>query len=269
VSGLAGALLKAEGLNRLYIVDNSPVANEAFRAAGVSSDFDASEKTVYIFNGGNNLGYGRAHNIAIRESIRQNVEYHLVVNPDVMFEPEIFSEIIRYMSENKDVGLLSPKIFSPTGELQYQCKLLPTPTDLLLRRFIPSGIALKRRNRYELRHSLYSSIMNVPYLQGCFMFFRTAALADTGLFDERFFMYPEDIDLTRRLHRRYRTIFYPSVSIVHAHERASYKSLKMMLIHAREIVKYFNKWGWFYDPERRKFNASICAEIVKKEQKSL
>ena len=50
--------------------------------------------------------------------------------------------------------------------------------------------------------------MDVPYLSGCFMLFRVAALRRVGLFDERFFMYPEDIDLTRRIHAEFRTVFF-------------------------------------------------------------
>ena len=63
--------------------------------------------------------------------------------------------------------------------------------------------------------------MNVPYLQGSFMFLRTKALKEVGLFYERFFMYPEDIDITRRMHKKYKTIFYPEVSIHHEHAKTT------------------------------------------------
>ena len=54
-----------------------------------------------------------------------------------------------------------------------------------------------------------------------FYVFSNICLQDIGLFDERFFMYPEDIDITRRMHEKYLTIFFPEVSIVHAHAAAS------------------------------------------------
>ena len=91
-----------------------------------------------------------------------------------------------------------PKVYYPNGELQYLCKLIPTPFDLMFKRFLPSSIVERRMIKFQLRFTKYNKIMNVPYLSGCFMFFRISALQDIGLFDERFFMYPEDIDITRR-----------------------------------------------------------------------
>ena len=98
--------------------------------------------------------------------------------------------------------------------------------------------------------------MNVPYLTGCFMFLRLSALEQVGLFDERYFMYPEDIDLTRRLHTRFLTLYYPYATVIHDHERASYKNLKMLMIHIVNLCRYFNKWGWIFDAERDRFNLS-------------
>ena len=86
---------------------------------------------------------------------------------------------------------------------------------------------------------------------------RTEAVLKVGLFDERFFMYPEDIDLTRRIHREYLTLYYPSETIVHAHRQASYHNLHMLWIHATNMCRYFNKWGWLFDRERKAFNRQV------------
>jgi len=104
-------------------------------------------------------------------------------------------------------------------------------------------------------------LLDVPYLSGCFMLFRTEALKEVGLFDERFFMYPEDIDLTRRIHAKYRTVFYPEVSIIHHHAQSSYLNLKMLFIHITNMVKYFNKWGWILDKERKIINKKILEQL--------
>ena len=93
------------------------------------------------------------------------------------------------------------------------------------------------------------------------MFLRVSSIKEVGIFDERFFMYPEDIDLTRRIHRRYKTIFYPNVSVIHRHEKASFKSLKMKLIHVINMIKYFNKYYWFLDLERLKINKNILNQF--------
>ena len=93
------------------------------------------------------------------------------------------------------------------------------------------------------------------------MLLKTEALKKIGLFDERYFMYPEDMDLTRRIHKEYQTVFYPHASIVHNHAKESYKSLKMLYIHISNMCKYFNKWGWLCDAERKKMNKEAIRQL--------
>ena len=242
-------------INKLYLIDNSPT-NELERIVNSYK----SDKIVYVFNN-SNIGYGAGHNIAIRKAMEENATYHVVLNPDILFEPEAISNIASFLDTNLDVGQVLPKVTYPNGDLQYLCKLIPTPMDLIFKRFLPAKWTKKRLHKFQLRFTGYDRIMNVPYLSGCFMFFRISALKEIGLFDERFFMYPEDIDITRRMHRRYRTIFYPYVSIIHAHAAESYKSKKMLWIHISNMVRYFNKWGWFFDSERNRINKNVLSEL--------
>ena len=95
------------------------------------------------------------------------------------------------------------------------------------------------------------------------MFLRLKSLKDVGLFDERYFMYPEDLDLTRRINENYKTMFYPKAKVVHNHAKESYKSFKMLKIHTINMIKYFNKWGWFYDNKRTKTNKRILKQLNK------
>jgi GT2 family glycosyltransferase len=235
--------------SKLYVIDNSPTdtAREICRHSRVH----------YIFNP-TNVGYGRAHNIAIQESILTS-KYHLVLNPDVAFEQHVLRELISYMEKNNDVGLVMPKVLYPDGRLQPLCKLLPEPHQLFARRFlIPFKKILNRINHeYEMLFTEYDKITDVPFLSGCFMLLRTKALQTVGLFDERFFLYFEDADLSRRIHQRYRTMFYPDVAVQHVHERQSYKNLKILLHHINSSILYFNKWGWFADEERDAVNRKI------------
>jgi GT2 family glycosyltransferase len=93
------------------------------------------------------------------------------------------------------------------------------------------------------------------------MFLRTEALKTVGKFDEQFFMYPEDIDLTRRIHEKFRTVFYPSTVVTHYHTQGSYFSVKLLLIHIVNMIKYFNKWGWFFDKNRRDTNKKVLQQL--------
>ena len=240
---LIKTLVHSDRVASVFLVDNSPIKNVEFETLGAH----------YIFTG-KNVGYGTAHNMAIRQTMNTDIDYHLVVNPDIVLENSILGEIENFMNQNNDIGLLMPKVFFPNGEVQYLCKLLPTPFDLIFRRFLPEKWTLKRRNHFELRASGYNKLMEVPYLSGCFMFLRVNALKKVGIFDERFFMYPEDIDLSRRINRYFRTVFYPEVSVVHQHEQASYKNIKLLFIHMTNMTKYFCKWGWIFDNERKTVN---------------
>jgi GT2 family glycosyltransferase len=208
------------------------------------------------------MGYGAAHNIAIRESIYDDIPFHLVINPDIILTRDALDSMLQFIAQHPEVGSLMPRVTYPDGQIQRLCKLLPTPLDVFGRRFLPAQWMQRRNQTYEMHASGYDRIMNIPYLSGCFMLLRTQAVQQARLFDERFFMYPEDMDLTRRIHRDYLTVFFPHATIIHNHEKASYKSLKMLWIHMVNMCRYFNKWGWFCDKERTLFNQTAIREYL-------
>jgi len=237
----------------LYLMDNSPEVTKEFADMG-------NEHIKYHFVG-RNIGYGSAHNIGIKTAIEDGSDYHVILNPDILFKTEILDEMSGFMEQNGDVVQIMPKIIGPNGDLQYLCKLLPTPINLIFRRFLPKTRFSERINdKYVMKNTGYGKIMNVPCLSGCFMFLRTEAVKRHNLFfDERFFMYCEDFDFVRRLHSVGKTVFYPRVSVVHTHTQESYKSRKMLFEHIKSAVKYFNKWGWVFDKERKRVNAETIS----------
>lgn len=254
---------KAEQVRYIYLVDNSPASTETNLMQSDAPDKrkEGLEKVKYIWCEGKNLGYGKANNIAIRESVWLKTRYHLVMNPDIRVTADALDRLHHFMDKNPAVGSVMPKVVYPDGELQYLCKLLPTPLDMIGRRFLPKRWTRKRNDKYEMRWSGYDKIMNVPYLSGCFMFLRTEAVLQARLFDERYFMYPEDIDLTRTIHRNWLTLYVPDITIIHQHEKASYKSLRMTWVHIKNMCRYFNKWGWFRDPERDMMNRLTLSQF--------
>ena len=255
------SVFDAKCVEIFYIIDNSP--NDKWRVleteyANIANS--AGTKIRYIHN--QNLGYGASHNLAMQEAIEDGSVYHVVLNPDIYFEENVLSSLINFMNKNSDTAYVLPRVEYPNGELQYLCKLLPTPVDLIFRRFLPKGWGKNRDDRYCLKSSGYNKVMNPPCLSGCFMFMRLSILQENNIFfDDGYFMYCEDFDLIRRLHRVAKTLYFPDVTIVHDHARESYKSKKMLWAHIRSAVRYFNKWGWFYDRERRKMNKRVLGEI--------
>lgn len=231
---------------RLYLVDNSPT--DDFRL-----DLPLDPRIEYIHRP-ENPGFGKSHNDAIKQSL-SGFDYHLVLNPDVYFHSSILARMVEYMDAHADVGMTSPKVAYPDGQLQPLCKLLPSPADVLLRRLLPNSSWVRRRNAlYELQDLVYDRISLIPNLSGCFMLIRRSVLETTEGFDERFFMYFEDTDLSRRISRISRTLFLPQFQIFHHYGKGSYRSIRLLRIHVQSAIKYFNKWGWFFDHERRTIN---------------
>ena len=235
---------------RLYLVDNSP--DDRLRFQFINPNIE------YIFTG-RNLGYGAGHNVAIRR-VQGRSLYHIILNPDIEFQPQVLEGLFAFMQNNSNVGLVMPKVLYRNGALQYLCKKIPSPSDLFLRRFFPGPLKFMINGSlesYELRHKSYDEIMEVPNLSGCFMFIRTEVFMNIGLFDEQYFLYLEDTDLCRRINKYYRTVYYPRESIIHGYSKASYKSFRLMRHHMRSSIKYFNKWGWFNDRRRLLVNSFI------------
>lgn len=240
---------------KLFLIDNSPIDDLRVLA------FDS--RIEYIHNP-SNPGFGTAHNIAIKKAIGMGAQYHLVLNPDVYFETGTIEKIVAYIDLNPHVGNLMPKVVYPDGSLQYLCKLMPTPYDWIGRRFNPlKKMVYKRNEIFELRFTGYNKIMEVPYLSGCFMFLRLNAIKEIGFFDEGIFMYGEETDLCRRLiAKNYKTVFYPDATITHEFAKGSHKSWRLTWIGIKSAIYYFNKWGWFFDKERKRINKETLDKLI-------
>ncbi len=235
------------GKGHIYLIDHSP-------GNSLQKEIESFPKVRYVFNP-ENPGYGAGHNSAIKRSMDEGAKYHVVMNPDIYFEKDVIETIAGFMDENENIGMLMPKILFPNGQLQYLCKLLPTPFDLIFRRFIPGKKWKSERNNiYELRFTKYNRTMRVPCLSGCFMVLRTSVLEKSGVFDEKFFMYLEDVDLCRRVGAISDNIYFPDAVVYHQYKKGSYKKINLLIKHIASAIKYFNKWGWITDHDRKKIN---------------
>jgi GT2 family glycosyltransferase len=106
------------------------------------------------------------------------------------------------------------------------------------------GWQRSRRARLEMRDCPYDRQMDVECLSGCFMFFRSSVLAALQGFDERFFLYFEDFDLSRRARRMARNTYFPGAEVVHAYGGEHRRSLRVRMNFLASAIRYFNKWGW-------------------------
>ena len=240
----------------LFIIDNSPTND---------LEFIITDDRVNYLHNPTNPGFGVSHNIGIFQASVLQSKYHLILNPDIYFESGVLESLINYMDQNSEVGLVMPKILYPDKRLQRLGKLLPTPMDYIVRRFVPFYYLKNKINyKYELHAYQYDHPMEVPFLSGCFMLSRTKILKDIGGFDENIFMYTEDTDICRRIKRSgYKTILYPDASVFHDHKKKSVLEYSNLKIFVKSAFYYFQKWGWILDADRKTTNRKILNQLKK------
>jgi GT2 family glycosyltransferase len=226
----------------LFLIDN-----------GGMPDMDASlavlaqagiESTV--ISGHGNIGYGRGHNLAIEQAISR---FHLVLNPDVDIAPNAFLKALEVMNDHPEAGLLTPAIVDDAGQLQYLCRQFPTLVDLFVRGFLPRAARRpfqSRLARYEMRAQINErdTLWDPPIVSGCFMLFRTEVLKKLSGFDERYFLYFEDYDLSLRTHEIARVVYAPAVRVLHHGGGASRKGMAHIRMFAASAFKFYNRFGW-------------------------
>ena len=240
----------------LYIIDNSSLKT--------IKNFLEDDSRIVYFHNPSNPGFGAAHNIAIKKAIASGSKYHFIVNPDVFFESDVITPMVNHMQKNPDIGMIMPKILNEDGTIQNLPKLLPSPYSILMRKLKkPSSVYKKFIDQYELRFVKDDEIYNAPILSGCFTLLNIEAIKEVGMYDDKFFMYFEDWDLSRRMHKKFKTIYFPEVSVYHGYESGANKNSKLFKIFINSAITYFNKWGWFFDSERNEINRKALAQFKK------
>ena len=192
-----------------------------------------------------NGGYGAGHNIALS---RVNSRYHLLLNPDVELDESAISEALRLMDSDPRVTLLAPVGFSSNGEPEYLAKAHPSVWVLALRAFAPDW--LRRLNapsldRYEMRRrSDNEDTRPIELASGCCMWVRRDALDQVGGFDESYFLYFEDYDLSMKLAALGEVIESRKVKIIHHGGDAARKGWRHIGWFMAGAIRFFRRWGW-------------------------
>ena len=255
------SLAASELISKWVVVDNA--ADDGASAAEKLRSGVEDLGGRYVASPGN-IGFGAGHNLAMRKLTDTPSEFHLVVNPDISFRPPIIEAMLRKLDERKSVVWLMPRVLYPDGSEQYLCKLLPTPLNFALRRFLPTPLqALLQTlmSPYELRGLQHTETKSIPFLSGCFIMTRRSALEEIGGFDQRYFLYMEDVDLCRRMSTQGDLLYWPEVVVTHGFHRGSHHSLRLTMAHLHSSALYFCRWGWIFDASRKTANRHALAEL--------
>lgn len=250
------SLLRTDSVDKIILVDNG----------GCDWAKDLNNLKISYIKAERNGGFGYGHNLAMHKYAHLS-DYFLICNPDIDFDPDELEKLLE-VAQSSSAGLYSPKIIYPDGTEQFGQRLLPTPLNLFARRFLPQYFSKKLDDRYLLKIVTVDKPSSIPSVSGSFMLFRSECLLALDGFDERYFMYMEDIDLSRRCAVKFGTLYVPSACVIHEHQQASYKNKALLKAHIISAISYFNKWGWFIDKDRRQMNIKTLASLSKAKDKS-
>lgn len=216
---------------KLYVVDNNSTD-------GTVEHIKENYPQVEVIALKENLGFGAGHNKAIR---LVSSDYHVIINPDIVFVENSIKKMVDYLENNEDIGVLSPKICFPDGREQILGKKDPHFKYILASRLRGDepGTLLKK---YAMLDCDLTKPIDIENASGCFMVFRTSILKKVDGFDERYFMYFEDADITRKARKYSRVVYYPEAVVSHVWNRDSKHNFKLLAIHIHSMLKYYWKW---------------------------
>lgn len=214
------------------------------------SDNNSSDDTVelvrknfpqaIIVENADNKGFAHGNN-AVLPLISS--KYHFIVNPDIIVKYNVFAEFSKYFDDNPEVVMAVPKFLFENGTEQFTPKLEPKIRYMIGGRFEKFGNPFRRwRDEYTLRKISVSRPIEIGFCSGCFICVKTDIFKKMNGFDERYFLYNEDADITREAKYFGKTMYNPNISVVHTWERAYMRNKKYFFIQLQSMVKYFWKW---------------------------
>ncbi len=220
----------------VYLCDNSP---EDMTAERLQWAFPG----ITVLPQAGNVGFGRANN-AVLPYLKS--KYHLIMNPDVTFEPTLLSRMAGYMEAHPNIAVLTPRVLNEDGSEQYLPKR-QISVHYLLGGFLEKlgGPFRRWREDFTLADLDVRHPMPVEFATGCFLFIRTEVFSRLGGFDPRFFLYQEDSDLSRRIleEKLGSIVYHPDMVVTHRWARENTRTLKGISRQLRSVLKYFMKWG--------------------------
>ena len=199
-----------------------------------------------------NHGYGRAFNRALAALLalpERRPQWIGALNTDLTWLPGTFERLLAWLQDQSNVVLAVPQITDEHGEPACLCKRDPTLLALASRRFWPERLKPTWVRRYDRWYTMQDQdqdlVLDVPYLSGCCMLMSTESFSKIKGFDERFFMYLEDADLTRPssaasdVYKRQ----VPFASVQHRWARGSHRSFRLTWVTLQSAWLYFGIWG--------------------------
>lgn len=181
-------------------------------------------------------GFAANHNAAFRQS---SSPWFCVVNPDIRLSSDPFDVLLPGLAAH-EVGVIAPMVRNPAGEIEDSARRYPTPASLLAKLF-GKLFGLRQTPDYDS----VSGPFEPEWVAGMFMLFRRETYAELGGFDERYFLYYEDVDLCARMRLRGKKVVCdPRACVVHEARRASHRNPYHAWWHLRSLIRFLMTPGY-------------------------
>jgi len=218
VVNLANQLLNCTSVSRLIITLNIPEELPVILDDRLQLIHNISPK-----------GFAANHNSAFKYC---KEDYFCVVNPDVVMLDDPFFKMLQVFFENESIGLVAPSVLNSAGMIGDNMRIALTPWSLFKRIFGLERLAYKT--------SEGNKIFSPDWVAGVFMLFRSSIFYNLDGFDDRYFMYCEDVDICSRLTgAKYKIVACPFIFIQHDARRASHDTFSHFMWHLKSLFRYF------------------------------
>ena len=223
----------------LYVVDNASPDGCGHRLA----ETDFADSRVEVICLPKNVGFGGGHNTVLPKLTSQ---VHFILNPDILLESDVLHPLADWLMKHPDAAMATPQLYFPDGRIQHLPRRKPTPWLLFARQLAPKlpGPLFDRADRhYTMQDEDLTSPRPIEFCTGSFMAVRTEVLRQIGGFDENYFMYVEDADLTQKVLRLGKVYLLPQFRAIHAWHRAPMRDAGKFKMQLGSMMRYFKKWG--------------------------
>lgn len=215
----------------LYVIDNGSTD-------GTVELIRKQYPEIHLIQNKENRGFGGAHNQIIPYLTEEG--YHFVINPDIYLKEDTVAVLVDFLEKKGEkTAMVTPEIENPDGSIQHLPQKEPKIRYVIFSK-IPGFHYLRREYTQEMMN--YQAPVKIEFCTGCFFCIRAKLFLQIGGFDERYFMYFEDADLSKQVRKKYDIYYTPETSVIHEWKRENVKSKIGRRRFIKSMIKYFLKW---------------------------
>jgi len=234
--------LKIDNNIEIIIVDNGSTDSTLEIVKKYENEYE-----LQVIKLDKNYGTTKPRNIAISKC---KGDYIFFIDSDTEIRPNTLNSLKKVFENEKNVGMVAPRLRYPDGKIQPSCKRFPTILTKIMK-FLPFEFTHKVALKDELYSDDFDELTEVDYCISAAWMVSKKAVDDIGFFDENIFYSPEDVDYCLRMWEKgWKVLYNPKIEVVHHAQRVSYNNCLFTLSHIKGLIYYFKKHGYWFNRKK-------------------